>query len=446
MGYFIRDMGGVEEGMIRLAVIGAGLLLSTVAWGRPGEDPVPDQDDGWGPSAPVEVEPRRPLEAQAPAFGARGQWLVSGDTDISISQRWYESGAQFFDAEVSPSVSYFVAHDFAVGVVLYFGDHDSQGFQADGTMTELQSTTVGAGPTLEYNISLGRRASLLLRGWGRVGGIWGSSRTLTPGYTGGVAPTQSTSQTDLAAGLFAPLLFHPVQHFLLGFGPYVNHDFAKANAGLDLGGQATNVGIGFIVGGYAGGDLPPPGESPNPPRRFVRKLGEPRTVAFMNELNASGGYSERPSSSGGTFSVHFGADAFVGSSVSVGGAGILGYSRTDGTSSVTGLQTTREIGSIALEARLGYGLRLSENLLLWPRAHARIGITDSDDTSSVAENSSETGTINLGLYAPLDLELAPHFIVGIGPEVSRDVVATYGPELQNRSTYLGAGVEVGGWL
>ena len=391
-------------------------------------------------------EPRRPLEEKAAPFGARGQWAVDGTTDMFLSQRWYESGAKFFAAEVSPSISYFVTRNFAIGASVFFAYQDSQGFQADGAVTDYQQTKLSAGPTLAYNVPLGRRASWLVRGSASFGSVWASSSTVLPGAS--LIPAQSASQLDASASVYAPLLFHAVQHFFFGLGPYLSHDFAKTNAGLELGGQSTTVGLGFLVGGYAGGDVPARGDDPNPPRRFIRHLGDDKTVAFTNDLNVGGSFSHSPSSdsSGGSIGVLFGADAFVGAHVSVGGAGMFNYARSAGTNTVTALHSTRETGSLALEGRLGYGLRLNDELLFWPRAHVRLGILEETDKTSTVKNSYEIDTINVGLYAPIDLELAPHFFVGLGPDISRDLVAAVGPATTNYSTYLGASVEVGGWL
>ena len=44
---------------------------------------------------------------------------------------------------------------------------------------------------------------------------------------GGIrTPDATTSNTALALNLFVPVMFHPVEHFFLGFGPALDTDLS----------------------------------------------------------------------------------------------------------------------------------------------------------------------------------------------------------------------------
>ena len=53
-------------------------------------------------------------------------------------------------------------------------------------------------------------------------------------------------------------------------------------------------------------------------------------------------------------------------------------------------------------------------------------------------------------YVPLVVQVAPHFIAGFGPSISRDLTSTLtfaqGQQVSNNATTLGAGFFLGGWL
>jgi hypothetical protein len=52
----------------------------------------------------------------------------------------------------------------------------------------------------------------------------------------------------------------------------------------------------------------------------------------------------------------------------------------------------------------------------------------------------------VSLSVPALFELAPHFLIGIGPSVTQDIVHTeiVGPQM--RQTSYGASTVIGGWL
>jgi hypothetical protein len=50
------------------------------------------------------------------------------------------------------------------------------------------------------------------------------------------------------------------------------------------------------------------------------------------------------------------------------------------------------------------------------------------------------------LYAPVLAHVATHVFVGFGPSIEHEFTRTFDPGGDNRSTSIGAGLVVGGWL
>jgi hypothetical protein len=46
----------------------------------------------------------------------------------------------------------------------------------------------------------------------------------------------------VTAEVFAPFLYHPVEHLLLGVGPFLGYQFH--------GGDYTEYGLDFVIGGW----------------------------------------------------------------------------------------------------------------------------------------------------------------------------------------------------
>ena len=257
------------------------------------------------------------------------------------------------------------------------------------------------------------------------------------------------------------LLWHVVPHFFVGIQPEVFHAFGTTSGGPNVGGQESWVSGGFLVGGWFGGPSGPGEVEAVAERRAAGhepRFGAEGQVVLDSELvlDASWiGYERAPSqsTSGG---VDVAMDDFLTDHVSVGAGAGLGLSNVTGIDSTTGATTTQQNVSANAFIRLGIDLPLAARLSLWPRAslgYSWLHINESE-AGSIEESDK---SVYVSLYAPLLVHPVSHFLVGFGPSIAHDLshAATVsssanggvsGPEQQNRSTTVGCGLTVGGWL
>jgi hypothetical protein len=169
-------------------------------------------------SARASAQPPASSEANA-RLGERGQLAVSSDASLTI-QRRTQSGSDGAITTITlvPAADYFVFHGFSVGGFVgleYTKAGDSHG------------TRFSIGPRVGYNVWLSERWSL----WPKLG--------FSYAHTSGAGAKQDA----VALNVFAPFIFHPVEHFFAGFGPFVDTDLNGDN-------RATVWGAKLTVGGW----------------------------------------------------------------------------------------------------------------------------------------------------------------------------------------------------
>jgi hypothetical protein len=216
-----------RDGFYCLGLVSSSLLFTTSASADAAEDLTAKGE--------VNVNDQRPqlpaVAANSPSgiFGDRGQLTISTDSGLSVSST-STSGVDGSTTKLTlrPAVDYFVANNVSVG-----------GFVGlDYTSTSgSHSTTFAVGPRVGYNFAFSERFSF----WPKLGFSYSTSSTTidTPPAPG--AP--SASGNHLALNVFAPVMFHPVQHFFLGFGPALD---------TDLSGDAKQTAIAgrLTIGGW----------------------------------------------------------------------------------------------------------------------------------------------------------------------------------------------------
>lgn len=172
----------------------------------------------WG-GATEHHEDDPPVTRPARRFGDDHQVLLASATSASWTT-YGGTGASASGVTVSPWVSYFVGYRFAVGVGVSLGYANFRGANAS-TGAAVTTLTLAAGVTLgvAYDIPLSTRLSLFPRVLLAVGDEAFDSRT--------VGSRNQYSDIYFAGELSLPLLAHVAPHLSLGFGPYVNHDFAR---------------------------------------------------------------------------------------------------------------------------------------------------------------------------------------------------------------------------
>jgi hypothetical protein len=168
--------------------------------------------------APPTAAASAPAATAAPAssFGSGGAWVLSVQSHAAGN-----STASFFLQKVSggnttvtvqPALDYFIASGVSVGGVVGF--------------THSSSTTVNFGARAGFNQPLVDKVSF----W-PTAGVYGS-------YLNG----NGNSSTTAAVEVYAPFLYHPVQHFFVGVGPYLGYQFH--------GGTFTEYGLDLVIGGW----------------------------------------------------------------------------------------------------------------------------------------------------------------------------------------------------
>jgi hypothetical protein len=125
-------------------------------------------------------------------------------------------------------------------------------------------------------------------------------------------------------------------------------------------------------------------------------------------------------------------DRFFGA-VSVGGQVSVGWAEAS-------FFTQR---TLAIAPRVGVLVPLGTRTAFWPRAGLELRATslDVDDGTTI-----DGRAVTLQLFAPLVLELAPHFFAGVGPTWTRDLWATFQGQPTGERSFVGAQSVIGGWF
>jgi hypothetical protein len=152
-------------------------------------------------------------------FGTRHQWVISSDAAMSIQNtRQHDTNRGSISVTISPAADFFLIENLSLGA-----SAGAQHVRAGSA----KSTRVSVGPRMGYNVELTHLFSF----WPRIGVSYSYSAT---------HDAQINAQNH-AIGLnaFAPLMMHPVEHFFIGFGPFVDADLNGATRGILWGGRMT---------------------------------------------------------------------------------------------------------------------------------------------------------------------------------------------------------------
>jgi hypothetical protein len=184
------------------------------------------------------------------------------------------------------------------------------------------------------------------------------------------------------------------------------------------------------------------------------RLGEAGQIALSSDLAFSMSYTTKTAATGNvhrdaivSFLIGPAADYFLANNISVGGIVQLLYV-SQGSEHSTGL---------GLAPRVGYLFPMSDKLSFWPKAS--VGYFQSSTPNSIGTSASvsqanptaDAGSLTrkvfqVGVFAPLTYELAPHFFVGLGPVLSVDLWAKNGRQSADKATTFGISSVVGGYF
>ena len=200
----------------------------------------------------------------AEAFGDVGQIVIMNDFDLSFG--WASTKRPFLNdaggdagsedesssnITIAPALTFFVAQNLGVGGFLVF---QHQSFDQSKTeMVKASSTLLRLGPEVSYNVRFGPALSL----FPRVSlGYASLSTSVEETPQGGDKYEESGHGFSLS--FFVPVLFHPMPHFFLGFGPAATFDLSSSvtrkSNGVEADGKrgpkTTIFGLNFVLGGW----------------------------------------------------------------------------------------------------------------------------------------------------------------------------------------------------
>jgi hypothetical protein len=167
--------------------------------------------------------------ANSPAgiFGDQGQLVISSDAGLSISNTSI-SGVDDSTTQIllRPAIDYFVIDYLSLGGFVGV-EHTSTGGS--------NATSFSIGPRVGYDIPLSNRVSV----WPKVGFSYASTSVETDIEVPGPDPEVDASNSTLQLNLFVPILFQPVNHFFLGFGPALDVDLTGDAKATTIAGRLT---------------------------------------------------------------------------------------------------------------------------------------------------------------------------------------------------------------
>jgi hypothetical protein len=158
------------------------------------------------------------------AFGHVGQLALSSDVALLIQR----SSNDATTVQFAPAADYFVIDNFSIGGVMLFDYTQAQ---------NVDSTRFSIGPRVGYNIPFTDMVGL----WPKLGFSYTHTNVSTDveGRDDDVELSISSPGNHISLNLFAPLMFHPVPHFFVGFGPFLDADLSGDNKTTTFGGRLT---------------------------------------------------------------------------------------------------------------------------------------------------------------------------------------------------------------
>lgn len=392
--------------------------------------------------------PKPVVSSPSPQFGSKGVVVVTGAFLGGFTVgRFVEVGGETLAAGLAPSVDWFMVRQISIGVttqVFYERLHDFDGRDSDERVT-----VISAAPRLGVDIPFSREVSIYPQVAFGLESVTRRERFQTnPNFPIQGMTTQEASRVGPWTALSLPLLFHLRPHAFVGFGPYIRHSFADTRGDSSWKVEpSTRAGAQLVIGGWTGGQARA-GDLEQPVSwRYDshRRFGERRQIVIGADTNASVSASFDPRGGGVRLTraeVAPTFDRFVRDDISVGIAIGAVYENVDYDAIVES-----EAFGIAAAPRIGYAIRLSDELTLYPRLHAGYAYAEVVTRSlagappRTVRSKAEVHRLISGLYVPLLYHFASRAFIGLGPFVEQDLAAKAAP----RSTMVGVRLTLGVW-
>jgi hypothetical protein len=181
---------------------------------------------------PAQVDVR--VDSPSGVFGGEGQLAISSDAGLSITSTSVDGvDGSASNVTFRPAVDYFIVDSISLGGFLGFEYNSAPGGD---------STAFSVGPRVGYNVRLSNRVSV----WPKLGFSLANTTQETEEVvlpSGATIGGDEETNTSLQLNLFAPVMFHPVEHFFIGFGPALDLDLNGDN-------KATTLALRLTLGGW----------------------------------------------------------------------------------------------------------------------------------------------------------------------------------------------------
>lgn len=242
----------------RFSVIISMATASTAAWGQtaPDAQALAQQPATATAATPAAAAPVANPEAPAPAgsvqskaaeepkeggeepFGKAGVLNIASDITLNYQHTGYSapsgqtapSSASTY--AIGPAADYFVIDNLSVGAMVLFARTQPVGSDA-------KVDTISLEPRIGYHIPL---VPERLGVWPRVSFIYEQNTIKTPGFA-------DSKEKSMGIGGFVPLLIHPVEHFHIGIGPYIETELSAKVDSQDAA-KATTIGLRMEIAGW----------------------------------------------------------------------------------------------------------------------------------------------------------------------------------------------------
>jgi hypothetical protein len=415
--------------------------------------------DGERIDRPVSQFSNAPRYAEPPAaaFGARGEAFLSGTAGFSVSSAEYDgSQASHFSFVVSPGADYFFVSNVSLGLGAGASYSDLQAYAADSALIRSKVTAFSVGPRIGFNIPITEglswysRFSVGYESVRRKTSLLKTNQNPADGAHTPVTPRESGAWMSV----YAPLLWHFVPRFFVGFGPSARYELTNAKAPDGSANNRATLGADVIVGGHWGGApralhrTAEPSRKPLPLPRFGRMGQLALTSAFNLFVSHSiQGNDQSYTAYGATPEADYFIDDHIAFSL---GVHVI-RAHWHGSEPLTSIPWTNDVTDAGGAAGFAAEVPISDRFSLYPRAALGFGHVTYDRTYESAEGPrsvrQEASSTSVFGSLPVLFHVAPHFFAGLGPAADHDLTRRLSPgDRQNRATRIGASSVVGGWF
>jgi hypothetical protein len=193
------------------------------------------------PAATVQpVASEAAKESGEEPFGKAGVINIASDISLNVQHTGYsapsgvEAPSSVTTYMLGPAADVFVINNLSVGAMVQIG-RISESVGA----AEFKKDVIAFEPRVGYHIPLVPEKFGL---WPRASFFYEHSKWMSAG-----AP--DVTEKSMGVGVFVPFLIHPVEHFHIGIGPYIDTALSTKLDGVNDA-KATTIGLRMEIAGW----------------------------------------------------------------------------------------------------------------------------------------------------------------------------------------------------